>query len=601
VRHPLRIGLARTCLWTLLAVACALVASGTAAAATTSAPSSSSRSVLQVGTTDDLSHPNVFAVSGDSDYEVATMEYDMLLRFGTDQLKAAPALATGCSHSDDYRTWTCHLRKGLRWSDGTPLTSADIAFSYRFVMKHHVSQFTSYFPSHPTFSTPNPRTFIWHARQPTFAPLVPPWVYIVPKHIWQRYDNQPLPKIESHNQLPAVGSGPYVLSSWSQGTSWTFTRNPYYWGPKPHYAKIEFHLYSNQDAMVLALKSGQIDIADELAPQSIPSLQGIKDITVQKVLPDTWLNLAFNFGGQGKSSHPNPALHDVRVRRAIQMAIDKAGIVRKVFGGYAEPGDTIIRPMSVYWHLHIPPSEAIPYDPAGAIKLLEQAGFTEVGAGGVRENPRTHERLILHVPVSEDTAGAVDTGQLLVGYLQRIGVKVDLQPVSDAQMGNYQVNGNFDAYMWYWSGDPDPNYQLSVFTTAQCGGSSDGCWSNKTYDRLYEQQRTTMDQAKRKVIVDRMERLAYEQVPEVVLAYPDNFEAYRNDQVTGWTPVPSPDGYLLPEYSSQGMATVHPPTSAAAIATTGLSGAAWLGVIGALAGLTVGWWAWSRRDRAEEP
>ena len=96
------------------------------------------------------------------------------------------------------------------------------------------------------------------------------------------------------------------------------------------------------------------------------------------------------------------------------------------------------------------------------------------------------------IPASQDTTGAVEAGELIVGYLQQIGIDVDLRPVTDAKMNDYWGAGNFDAYIWYWSGDPDPNYQLFVFTSDQCGSWSDGCWKDPEFDALYEEQRNVV-------------------------------------------------------------------------------------------------------------
>ena len=99
-------------------------------------------------------------------------------------------------------------------------------------------------------------------------------------------------------------------------------------------------------------------------------------------------------------------------------------------------------------------------------------------------------------------------GQLIVGFLKQIGIKVDLLPATDAKMNDYWGSGNFDAYIWYWSGDPDPNYQLFVFTSDQCGAWSDGCWQDSHFDKLYEAQHTEMNQTKRqKIVKEAQERM----------------------------------------------------------------------------------------------
>jgi peptide/nickel transport system substrate-binding protein len=534
---------------------------------------------LRVGVAADLDTDNVWALSGGSDWTVATTEYDMLQKFAPSDLTAAPSLATGCEHNGDYTKWTCTLRDGLLWSDGQPLTSEDIAFSYQFVIDNKIPQYKSYFPSNPTFTTPDAHTIVWTADEPTFAPSVPPWAYIVPKHIWEAYDGKPLKEIRAVTQTPGVGSGPFILSSWTPGQGWTMDRNPYYWGPTPTLDRLDFRLYTNQEAMTQALKNGEVDVISGLEPSLINSIGGASDITVQKVVSDWWLNLAFNFGGQPGSTYtPMPALHDLDVRTAIEMAIDKQAIVDKAYQGAATTGDTIVRPASAYWHLDIPADKEIPFDPEGAKQLLDNGGYLDTNDDGIREDPSTGKPLEMTMPASSDTTGAVNAGELIVGFLKAIGIKVDLKPATDAKMNDYWGSGNFDAYIWYWSGDPDPNYQLFVFSSEQCGAYSDGCWKDPHFDSLYEQQRTMMDQSERLKVVQEAQQYEYEQVPGVVLAYPNWLEAYRNDQFTGWVPSPGAQGYLLPTYNYDSLLSLTPVEGGSTSGSSGIPGWVWLAV-----------------------
>ena len=166
----------------------------------------------------------------------------------------------------------------------------------------------------------------------------------------------------------------------------------------------------------------------------------------------------------------------------------------------------------------------------------------------------------MQMPASSDTTGAVEAGELIVGFLKQIGIKVQLLPATDTKMNDYWGSGDFDAYIWYWSGDPDPNYQLFVFTSEQCGYWSDGCWKDPHFDQLYEEQRSMMDQTQRQQIVLEAQQYEYDQVPGVVLAYPNWLEAYRNDQFTGWIPSPGPQGYLLATYNYDTLLAVKPVT-----------------------------------------
>jgi peptide/nickel transport system substrate-binding protein len=580
----------------VLAVAGALVSP----LANAQTPAADDELVLRVGTTVDLTSANIWAATAGSDWTLSTLQYDMMLKFASEDLSPAPSLATGCEPNQDSTVWTCTLREGLMWSDGTPLTSRDVAFSYRFVIDNKIPQYKSYFPFNPTFETPDDQTLIWNSEEPTFALDVPPWAYIVPEKVWAEYDGQTLRDIRAVEHVPAIGSGPFTLTDWQPGQGFTLERNEYFWGDEPEVDRIEFRVYSNQEAMIQALRNGEVDFADGLKPQLVASVEGMPNVTLQHVVSDWWLNLAFNFGGQSPEADALPALHDITVRQAIAMAIDKQAIADKVYQGTAAPGDTIIRPASAFWHLDIPADEELPYDPEGAAAMLEEAGYVDSDGDGVREDPETGDPLELLVPASQDTGGAVEAGELIVGFLDQIGIQVELRPVSDGKMNDYWGAGNFDAYIWYWSGDPDPNYQLFVFTSEQCGAWSDGCWKDPTFDSLYEEQRKTFDREARQEIVFEAQRRVYEQIPGVVLAYPGSLQAYRNDRFTGWVPNPGDDGYLLPGYNYDSLVSLRAVDESVAATSGGSSGIpGWIWLVAGLAVVAV-IVVMSRRGRRRE-
>ena len=157
-----------------LAIAIAVVGTLVPSFAGAQTPPSDDDLELRVGVVSDLITDNPWAVSAGSDWSVVTVQYDMMLKFAAEDLSPAPSLATGCEPNEDSTEWTCTLREGLRWSDGSPLTSRDIAFTYRFVIDNKIPQYKSYFSFDPTFETPDDNTLIWKAEEPTFAPDMPP-------------------------------------------------------------------------------------------------------------------------------------------------------------------------------------------------------------------------------------------------------------------------------------------------------------------------------------------------------------------------------------------------------------------------------------------
>ncbi|MGA1299315.1 MAG: ABC transporter substrate-binding protein, partial [Ilumatobacteraceae bacterium] len=235
---------------------------------------------LTIGMTVGIDNPNIWAVNSTSEWSAVTLQYDMLMKFSDEDLSASPSLAESCEHNADYTAWTCTLREGLKWSDGTPLTSRDVAFTYRFVIDQGFSYFTSYFPKGSTFETPDDRTIVWNSPEPTRGMDVPPWVYIVPEHVWGAYIGKTNKEIKQAAVLPNVASGPYIMTEAVPGQSWTFERNPNFWGTEPAYERIVFRLYTNQEAMVQALKNGEIAIADGLESALLPAVEAIPNVAV---------------------------------------------------------------------------------------------------------------------------------------------------------------------------------------------------------------------------------------------------------------------------------------------------------------------------------
>jgi peptide/nickel transport system substrate-binding protein len=558
------------------------------------------RLVLRVGTPEDMVTDSPWFACC-NEWEMLALNYDMLVGFDPQDLSpGGPGLAEECVPSDDHMTWTCTLREGMEWSDGEPLTSRDVAFTYRFIIDNGIPQFRAYFPFDPTFETPDDRTLIWKATQPTFALEVPPYVYIVPEHIWGEYDGQDKQQIRNAPNTPSVGSGPFTLTEWQREQYWRMEKNERYWGDEPAVDEVVFQIYSSQEAMLQALKNGDIDIAADILPSLRTVVEGEPGIETHVTLSDWWLNLAFNFGGQGDEATNHPALQDLIVRRAIAHAVDKETLAARVYHGTAVAGDTVIRPASTYWHLDIPAEEEYAFDPGLAGSMLDDAGYVDTDGDGIREMPDGGEPLDFQIAASTDTTGAVDAGRLIKGYLEDVGIGVNLKPIDDNNMNEIWGSGDFDAYIWYWYGDPDPDYQLSIFTSGQCGGWSDGCYSDPTFDSLYEEQRSILDREERREVVYEAQRRLYEQLPGLVLAYPGSVQAYRTDRFEGWTPAPAPDGYLVFGYGPWSYINLRPVGADATVTqSSGLPAGVWIGAAAAIV-IVAGIVLLARRRRVDD-
>lgn len=534
-------------------------------AATAQTPPPPGKIVFTIGTTEPMSSANPFSPGSYS--ETDFLIYDMLYNFSVKDLSATDGLAYWPpERSADGKTWTFKIRSGVKWSDGVPLTAHDIAFTYNFINEVPIGTYTSEIGKplpHDSWEAPDDTTLIWHMAEPTLTPENPSWVYIVPEHIWGKYFNKDASQIKEFRNVPAVGSGPFVLTSWKDGQSWTFEANKNYWGGAPNVDEVIFRQYDNAEAMKLALMNGEIDAAEGLTPNVFDSLQGQSNITTNVGGASYFDELAFNFAGTG-----DPSLQNLKVRQAIEYSIDKQAIVNRVALGYASVAQSVIFPQYKEWRWQPDASQVMGYDPAKAGALLDEAGYKDINGDGFRETPKGDPWSLQLLGVTDWTY-SIPEAKLISGWMNAVGIKTSIKSVSESRVLDLWAAQDFDAYVWGWGVEPDPDFILSIFTTSQCLNWSDGCYSDPAYDKLYDEQKTTLDLAKRKAIVTQMQQSLYENVPEVILIYESQLQAYRNDRFTGFVKQPSGVGTIFYAYGPASYINIRPVSAAHATAGGG--------------------------------
>lgn len=528
---------------------------------------------LTVGMNYDLYTSNPLRACGcGAEYEFLALNYDMLLRFDEQTLAAAPGLATEVPTtenggiSEDGMTYTFHIRDDATWHDGTPVTSRDVAFTYRFVLDNKIGAYNNYLPYDPRFETPDDATLVWTMSSPSLAPVAPPYIPILPEHVWSDYDGNARAGKQFEN-IPAIGSGPFQLVEWQEGRFWRVEANEDYWDGPALVDEIVFRAFDNPETMALALRDGEVDLVSGLPPNIARSLEGQPDIAVHEAVGRTFLNFAFNFGGQNPAATNHPALDDLTVRTAIARAIDRQALVDKVLLGNGVAGTSLMPPSSP-WHWQPEPGEEQSFDIAAANAMLDDAGYLDTDDDGVREMPGGGEPLDLEIVAASSVVEAPASAKLIAGWLGEIGIDSQVKAVGDGAMNQVWTRGTFDAYLWGWTPDPDPDFILSVFTTAQCGNWSDGCYSDPEYDELYEEQQQATSVEERQALVAEMQSFLYDDVAEVILFYAADLEAYRTDTFTGYSPTPPPDGYMVFGYLPYPYMDIEPVSAADGEATS---------------------------------
>src|SRR5919197_1639628 len=207
---------------------------GTAVAQSVSssaAPASSGPIDFVEGTIADLNTVNPWKALTSQEYEVIGMNFDMLENFDKANLAAAPGLAESWTQSQDALTWTFNIRSDAKWQDGEPLTADDLAFTYNTTLRCQLGNSLDYLVPDFTKSieATNPTTLVWTMTTPNTAPVRPPWVYIVPQHIWEGKSCAEIKKDPFFDNGKMIGSGPFQMTDWVKGESWTMTANKDYW------------------------------------------------------------------------------------------------------------------------------------------------------------------------------------------------------------------------------------------------------------------------------------------------------------------------------------------------------------------------------------
>jgi len=530
--------------------------------------------VLKLGTTNVPDNLNPFVGQMSSCYEIWSLNYDLMCGFDTGtyghtQGKSATGLADSWSYSDGGKTWTFHIRSGAKWQDGVPLTAKDVAFTYNYIIKNDLSNYTLYmnFIKYPV-EAPNDSTVVFHCTKPK-ANMTNLWVYIVPEHIWKNVSGKAAGGSYPVNP-PIVGSGPFQLTAYKKNSFATMTANPNYWGGKPKIDEVDFVYYQNADTMAQDLKAGTIQGAWGILDAQYRSMQNNSTLKPLAYVDPELDNLVFN-SYNGATSQGNPVLKDWHFRQALQWAVDHDKLVQIAYGGLAQPATSIL--VSHFWtnpdfHWEPPADVKYTFDLQKASDMLTAAGYPL--KNGVRVDQQG-KPITLRLWARSQSETSQSVGKLIAGWFGKLGLKITLSVMDDGAMNdgiyatkNGEFAPNYDMFLWGWGGDPDPNFMLSVFTTAQINSWSDSAFSDPQYDKLFLEQQTTIDPQKRKEIVWQMQQILYQKTPYIPTTYPKSVEAYNYKDWTGWQFTPANGGgvwFTSPVVASY--MTVHPATVAA--------------------------------------
>ncbi len=489
---------------------------------------------LRVGWVQEQDTLNPFVTTTVQGRLMTKLLYDSLLSWNK-TLLPKPMLAESWISSPDGLTWTYQMARNATWVDGNPLKASDVKFTFEFIKTNNISVFLDQVKYISSVTTNGDyEVIITYSNEIGTVLSDMCLVPIVPAHVWSGMTKD---QIMTATNANPVGSGAFKLVSWTKATSVVLDANKDYWHGVPSIDRVVFQYYANTEALVNALRNGNIDmVGKELPPTSLSVLNRDNNIKTTVDSDLYYRELSINCGMNDGPNEGNPTLRDVRVRQALAMATDKQALNDVVQLGLAEAGSTIIqKAASAWWDADI---ELFPFDIPAANKLLNDSGYLDIDDDGIRESPDGTVEMHYKLWILSRWPEEMRTGQMLQTWWSQIGV--DLEIVSaDANTILSVMYYKYDLFLWGYSGQPDPNFSLLIMLTSQMNRWNGAAYSNASYDALYDQQAQESNLTERRAIIYQMQEIIYRDCPYIVLYYMSANGAYRTDRFTGFVSMPT--------------------------------------------------------------
>ncbi len=467
--------------------------------------------------------------------------------------------------------WEFDLTQNAMWHDGEPFTAEDAVWT----IDQNGQQYDLWWAYQPyayfmqyAEAVDDDTIRIHFFDRDTDEPMVAAYAELICVPMLPRHKLQSMSSADiaftwtgyfEDGGIPIVGTGPFmagpdIAAEYFEGDHITLFRNPnYHWqddkGLNVSFDKIVMYFYDDATAMSLALKNGELDIA-QFPPSEYHTIKQsvdagtLKNIETYDGLKCTqyWTEIGFNMNTAG----PNQARLDPAVRQALAMATDKETIVDQYYLGYADVGTTLISPVNEEWHYEPTADELYDFDMDAAAQMLEDAGYRYPSASAtyrvatadslaVQEGWVTPDRqlsfeMLIRIEFPEETLIA----KYLVDQWKQIGIELVPDYMTEAQLGTQVYAYAYDTMIWYWSADPDPNFMLFCQSYRAWNGWNDNLYSTPGYEENYTLSISELDPAQRKIYVDNCQRINYEDAGYILLAYPYQTYAWRTDTFEGW-------------------------------------------------------------------
>jgi peptide/nickel transport system substrate-binding protein len=491
-------GMGAAAAWTAFAAGGAelLAACGSQATTTTSLTPKKGGKLVAATISDPKTFNSVLSNDTASAYVINRI-HDPLLAYD-EKGNQVGRIATGPAKvSSDGLTFTFTLRKDVKFTDGKPLTSDDVRFTYdmSFDPKYKAvksQQRATYEQYIQELANPDPYTFVVKLKKvyAPFATTLGVGPGIMPKHVFDGMTGDQI-NTEDFNTNPTVSSGPFKFVEWKKGQQVTMARNDAYYRGAPNLDTWVYLIVGSSLDIVNKLTTGEVDVSN-IDPSQADQAKSQQHLSLVSFPGFNYEYIAFNL----RQDHPASAFfQDKRVRQAMLYALDRESMAKAIYFGYAAIANSAIPPLS--WAYNKDATPKYNFDKAKAEKLLDQAGWTK-GAGGTREKDGKPFKIQMITnagnKVRENLLLALQQGWKDVG-IDATPNYVDFNKVLVPALLD---NRNFDVAMSGLSFGIDPDPDQFHSRNIPPGNFNSPGWNNADADKLIDDAVATYDRTKRK-------------------------------------------------------------------------------------------------------
>ncbi len=433
-----------------------------------------------------------------------------------------PYLAESWEVSDDNTEITFHIREDVVWHDGERTDAHDVAFTYRTVTNPETAFPNAAYWDHYVSGDEGVEVvddFTVKIRLTPHAEFLDPWrtVAILPEHLLGEVPAAELGQHPFGTQCP-VGNGPFVFDSYEPQARWVFVANPAFpeaIGGRPFLDRYIYRIIPEQTTLLTEFLTENIDVYLAVRPNQAQQIIDDPSLDLLNYTFRNYVLVAWN----GR----RPMLADARVRRAISMATNREEIVQAILRGYGTVAHTSVPPF--HWAYDRSGTVGIPYDPAGAAALLEEAGWVDRDGDGVREN---EEGVPLAFSIKYNTGNQQrqDIAEIMQSQLANVGMEVQPQVVEWATLLEQITTEarDFDGVVMGWVVDFKLD-DMDLFHSDRV--DQPWAWSgtqNPEIDRLLEELSLAVDREEARRLWAEYQRVLVEEQPYTFFYFPDRLD-----------------------------------------------------------------------------